>query len=95
MRKVNRLYLTDLKAEANKFDIAASRLRFDLDDLLKNDLSNSYEKFRKLVRPVRTFVTSYGDMDRNYLKSKKISPDFAFQLALQLAYFKMFNKYGK
>lgn len=94
MRKVNEQYLNDLKAEPNKFDIAATRLHFDLDDELKNDLSNSNDKYRKLVSPVRTFVTSYGDMDRDYLKSKKISPDFVFQLAFQLAYYKMFNKYG-
>lgn len=90
--KVGQQYLANLKGESNEYNISAFKLQFDLDDALQNDLDRSIEEYRKLISPVRTSVVSYGNMDRNYLKTKNISPDFVFQMAFQLANYKMFKK---
>jgi len=89
---IHKNYLMNLKEESNKYNISAFKLQFDLDDTLRNDLENSIEEYRKLISPVEMSVVSYGAMDRNYLKAKNISPDFVFQMAFQLANYKLFNK---
>ena len=90
--KVNQQYLTDLKGEPNQYNISAFKLNFDLDSELKNDLSSSIEAYKKLISPIQMAVVSYGNMNKSYIKSKNISPDFVFQMAFQLANYKLFKK---
>lgn len=79
--------MNGLKGESNQYNISAFKLAFDLDNELKNEIVNSKEEYKKLVSPVKMSVVSYADMNKKYLKSKNISPDFVFQLAFQLGKF--------
>lgn len=93
--KVNQQYLTGLMQESNRYNISAFKLAFDLDDELKNELDTAVAEYKKLVGGVKMSVVSYSNMDRAFIKSKHISPDFVFQMAFQLANYKLFTKTGK
>lgn len=85
-------YLTNLTNNKSTYNISAFKLNFDLDDGLKNDLSISIDHYRRLIENVKMSVVSYEEMNRDYLKTKNISPDFVFQMAFQMANYKLFNK---
>lgn len=93
--KVNQQYLTGLMQESNRYNISAFKLGFDLDDELKNDLDAAVGNYKKLVSELKMSVVSYGNMDRTFIKNQHISPDFVFQMAFQLANYKLFTKTGK
>ena len=92
---MNQQYLTGLMQESNRYNISAFKLNFDLDDELKNELATAVDAYKKLVGEVKLSVVSYNNMDRNFIKNKHISPDFVFQMAFQLANYKLFTKTGK
>ena len=92
---MNQQHLAGLMQESNRYNISAFKLAFDLDDGLKNDLAAAADHYKKLVGEVKMSVVSYGNMDRSFIKSKHISPDFVFQMAFQLANYKLFTKTGK
>lgn len=92
--RVNQQYLSGLMQESNKYNISAFKLGFDLDDELKNDLNAAVDHYKKLVGDLKLSVVSYPNMDRSFIKSKHISPDFVFQMAFQLANYKLFTKTG-
>lgn len=76
-------------------DIASAELTFTLDERCRQDLEGARRRFVKLASSVQMQVVEYDQMDRGYLKGKHISPDFVFQMAFQMAYYKLFTGTGK
>ena len=48
-------------------------------------------KYRDWTKTLGLDYVVYDKMDRNYFKQNKLSPDSMFQLAFQMAYYKMFS----
>jgi carnitine O-palmitoyltransferase 2 len=75
-------------------DVRSTEITFTLDDRSKHELNEARKRFLKFASSVQMRVIEYENMDRGYLKSKRISPDFVFQLAFQMAYYRLFTGTG-
>ncbi|XP_048732757.2 carnitine O-palmitoyltransferase 1, liver isoform-like isoform X2 [Ostrea edulis] len=69
------------------------RLEWDLHDFEK-DIDQAYNNFQRLAGDFELIVTS-PDYGKGFIKKKRMSPDGFIQMALQLAYYKLYNKTPK
>lgn len=76
-------------------DVEPHRLGFTLDQRLRNDLGLAQQNFKQFAAPVQMTVVHYEQMNRQYLKERRISPDFVFQMAFQMANYKLFTNTGE
>ncbi|XP_074597624.1 carnitine O-palmitoyltransferase 2, mitochondrial-like [Brevipalpus obovatus] len=70
-----------------------TRLNFSLDGQMKEAIKGCNIKYQEWTKTLGLDYVLYDKMDRNYFKKSKLSPDSMFQLAFQLAYYKI--SYGK
>ncbi|XP_076461883.1 peroxisomal carnitine O-octanoyltransferase-like [Babylonia areolata] len=70
------------------------QLQFHLDPFLLNSLEEAKMEYRKLSSRVEVKITPFTTFGKKYLKTRSVHPDTCFQLAVQLAYFRMYNKHA-
>ncbi|XP_021372697.1 carnitine O-palmitoyltransferase 1, liver isoform-like isoform X2 [Mizuhopecten yessoensis] len=72
---------------------SAERLTWDMTGF-EEDLEEAYDHYRKLAGGfcLRVVTPEYG---KGYIKKKRMSPDGYIQMALQLAYYKLYNQVPK
>lgn len=83
------------KLPTSTVDVSQNRLSFTMDERTRQNLDSANRKFRQFAASVQMTVVEYEDMNRQYLKSRHISPDFVFQMAFQMANYKLFTHPGK
>ncbi|XP_074596788.1 carnitine O-palmitoyltransferase 2, mitochondrial-like [Brevipalpus obovatus] len=65
------------------------RLDFSLDDTIKLSIEEAKKKHLSITRNLDVSHISRDGLTKSFLKSKKVSPDSFFQLAFQMAYYKI------
>lgn len=73
---------SDIKAQVN-------RLAFSIDSDLRKVIKESSDAYRKWTMGLDLNYILYTRMNRDYFKKSRLSPDSMFQLAFQLAYYKI------
>ncbi|KAI1304159.1 Carnitine O-palmitoyltransferase 2, mitochondrial [Halotydeus destructor] len=68
-------------------------LKFVFDDQLKSAHKEAESKWRHATEQLEFNYTKYRQMDRNYFKASKLSPDSMFQLGFQMAFHKVYKSF--
>ncbi|KAL8579049.1 hypothetical protein ACOMHN_035988 [Nucella lapillus] len=69
-------------------------LQFHLDTALLAGLQEAKNLFKELSSRVELKITAFDVFGKKYLKTQSVHPDTCVQLALQLAYYRMYNKHA-
>jgi carnitine O-acetyltransferase len=69
-----------------------ARLEFDVNSEIQAAIANAETKFKALTGKHDLKVVNYERYGKNLIKKLKLSPDAFAQMAIQLAYFKMYGK---
>lgn len=69
-------------------------VHFHLDDYLTAALQEAKLLYPKLTQRVEVKITRFTDYGKDYLKTRRVHPDTHVQMALQLAYYRMHNKFA-
>lgn len=102
-------YCTDIRKDANKYGpINASnyqtiqtadgrdsieKLQFDFDDKLKQEFQQSKENYEQFVSKLNIDLYQESVLGKNLLKKSALSPDSIMQLGIQMAYYKMHQRF--
>jgi hypothetical protein len=79
---------SDPPAQGSTSQIAPKKLKFQLNDILQSEITESQENMKKMVLGTQTAVEQFSLFGRKWMSENKISPDGVFQMALQMAYYK-------
>lgn len=64
-------------------------LPFNLNNHVTSAIAEAEKRFKSQVEKLDLKTNAFGNLGKDYLKSKKISPDGTAQMALQIAYHKI------
>ena len=67
-------------------------LDFVFDDEIKDAALKAHKQWNQMTSSLDLNFSKFTDVSRNFFKQNKLSPDSMFQLAFQLAYYRLFNK---
>uniref|UniRef100_A0AC34FF03 Choline/carnitine acyltransferase domain-containing protein n=1 Tax=Panagrolaimus sp. ES5 TaxID=591445 RepID=A0AC34FF03_9BILA len=67
------------------------KLEFEINDSLKNKIKKAQEDHIDRCKDLQFATVEYTNMTRDTIKSYKLSPDSVMQLAIQLAFYKVYN----
>ncbi|VDN32678.1 unnamed protein product [Gongylonema pulchrum] len=68
---------------------------FTLSESLRQKIKDAQEKHVAVGSRLRIGTAEYFGMNRKFIKRSKLSPDSIMQLAVQLAFYKLFNEFGR
>ncbi|XP_057297159.1 carnitine O-palmitoyltransferase 2, mitochondrial-like isoform X1 [Hydractinia symbiolongicarpus] len=74
--------------------LTVQKLDFDLDNKMKTAIEKSQEEFNQRVKTLTINAIRMEEYGKNYLKTKKLSPDAVMQLAFQIAYYRQHGKHA-
>lgn len=100
LRFFNEVYTDSMKnpqlheklKEIDGSSLCVKKLEFDLDSRLKQSISACRLEHAKVTGNLELGSIEYGELNRDYFKKNKLSPDAMSQLSFQIAYKKLFNK---
>jgi carnitine O-palmitoyltransferase 2 len=69
------------------------KLEFKLDDKLKNEFQISKDNYNDFISKFNTKVYQEPVLGKNLLKKSALSPDAIMQLGIQMAYYKMYQRF--
>ncbi|XP_055338487.1 carnitine O-acetyltransferase-like isoform X2 [Paramacrobiotus metropolitanus] len=72
--------------------VDAKQLTFDLDKDMIAHIDTAVDLMDTHVEDVDLDVLDFTDYGKDFIKSRKYSPDSYFQMALQLAYYRLYNQ---
>lgn len=75
-----------------KFDVAVKKLDFDLDDRIKNAIETSRKNHIESTSNLDLGAVEYANLDKQYFKKNKLSPDAMSQLSFQMAFKKVYGE---
>jgi carnitine O-palmitoyltransferase 2 len=67
------------------------KLSFNLSDGVKKAIDKGRERLKEKADSLSVNLLQFEKFGKNYLKSKKLSPDAVIQLAFQIAYYRQYN----
>eukprot|EP01119_Soliformovum_irregulare_P016454 TRINITY_DN4758_c0_g1_i1.p1 TRINITY_DN4758_c0_g1~~TRINITY_DN4758_c0_g1_i1.p1 ORF type:complete len:660 (-),score=192.99 TRINITY_DN4758_c0_g1_i1:59-2038(-) len=92
LRFLNEIY-DDAKTAPTMGNIDASQtpetLPFVFNSFVKTSINEAEKRFNSQVKNLDLKTKAFGEIGKDFFKSKKISPDGATQMALQMAYHKL------
>uniref|UniRef100_A0A1I8QD12 Choline/carnitine acyltransferase domain-containing protein n=1 Tax=Stomoxys calcitrans TaxID=35570 RepID=A0A1I8QD12_STOCA len=68
-------------------------LNFEIDDYLKNEVKNAYDRNLKTINSLNMQMLIYPKLSKKACKADRLSPDSIMQLSFQLAYKQTYGKY--
>ncbi|OWF48755.1 carnitine O-palmitoyltransferase 2, mitochondrial-like [Mizuhopecten yessoensis] len=74
-------------------DRAVQRLEFELDTSLKEGIQSAKVNFDNMTGSLDLHHLEYDTFTKDFVKSKKLSPDSIMQLAIQMAYYRQYRKF--
>eukprot|EP01117_Protostelium_nocturnum_P012641 TRINITY_DN4651_c0_g1_i1.p1 TRINITY_DN4651_c0_g1~~TRINITY_DN4651_c0_g1_i1.p1 ORF type:complete len:744 (-),score=195.84 TRINITY_DN4651_c0_g1_i1:63-2294(-) len=74
--------------------VSVDRLSFRLNSKIEDDIETAYEHFRSSIALNDTATLNFERYGGQFMKDNNMSPDAYVQIALQLAYYKLFGEPG-
>jgi carnitine O-palmitoyltransferase 2 len=88
--KINSSNYSTIKSSAHD---GIEKLEFKLDDKLKDECETSKRNYEEFVSKFNVNIYQESVLGKNLLKKSALSPDAIMQLGIQMAYYKMHQKF--